>query len=168
MADSRMDRLEVQLSIILTMLEKLLKQNTNQAKTVAEISKGVEEINNFLPQNGKNSGDNSTSRNCDKSFHPTENSGIEKKSDEQMEEIKLKLAESQVLTSSPQIVSTPPTETPKFQLHIRYRQFFFEDPFGDLTKLQLTRSVREYQLQFEELLNCVGRMSIPSRRRSPT
>jgi hypothetical protein len=100
MADSRMDRLEVQLSIILTMLEKLLKQNTNQAKTVAEISKGVEEINNFLPQNGKNSGDNSTSRNCDKSFHPTENSGIEKKSDEQMEEIKLKLAESQVLTLS--------------------------------------------------------------------
>jgi hypothetical protein len=61
---------------------------------VAENSKGVEEINNFLSQSGKNPGDNSTSRNRDKSFHPTENSGIEKKSNEQMEEIKLKLAES--------------------------------------------------------------------------
>jgi len=163
-----MDRLEAHLSSILTMLEKLLKQNTDQAKIMAENSNGVEEINNFLSQSGKNPRDNSTSKNRDKSLHPTKNSGIEGKSDEQMEGIKLKLAESQVLTSSPQIVSTPPTETPKFQLHIRYRQFFFEDPFGDLTKLQLTRSVREYQLQFEELLNCVGRMSIPSRRRSPT
>jgi hypothetical protein len=104
MADPRIDRLEAQLSNILTMLEKLLKYNTNQAKTVAENSKGVEEINNFSSQRGKNPRDNFTSRNRDKSFHPTENSRIEEKFDEQMEEIKLKLAESQVLTSSPQIV----------------------------------------------------------------
>jgi hypothetical protein len=107
------------------MLEKMLKQNTDHAKTVAKNSKGVEEINNFLSQSGENLGDNSTSRNSDKSFHPTKNSGIEEKFDEQMEEINLKLAESQVLTSSPQIVSTPPTETPKFQLHIRYGPIFF-------------------------------------------
>jgi len=48
---------------------------------------------------------------------PTENSGIQEKPDERMEKIKLKLAKSQVLTPSPQIVSTPPTETPKFQFH---------------------------------------------------
>jgi ElaB/YqjD/DUF883 family membrane-anchored ribosome-binding protein len=125
MADPRMDRLEAQLSSILTMLEKLLKQNTDRAKTVAENSKGVEEINNFLSQSGKNPEDNSTSRNRDKSVNPTENSGIEEESDEQMEEIKLKLVESQVLTSSLQIVSTPPTETLKFQLHIRYGPIFF-------------------------------------------
>lgn len=81
---------------------------------------------------------------------PAENSGIEEKFNDQMEEIMLKLVESQVLTSSLQIVSTPPTETPKFQLHIRYGPTFFEDPFGDLTKLQQIGPVREYQLQFEE------------------
>jgi hypothetical protein len=85
-----------------------------------------------------------------------------------MEEIKLKLAKSQILTSSPQIVSTPPIENPKFQLHIHYGPILFEDPIGDLTKLQQTGSIREYQLQFDQLLNCVGRMSISSHRRSPT
>jgi hypothetical protein len=63
------------------------------SKIMAENFKNVEEINNFLSQSGKNPGDNSTSRNRDKSVPPTENSGIEEKSDhEQFEEIKLKLA----------------------------------------------------------------------------
>jgi len=130
MADQRMDRLEAQLSSILTMLEKLLKQNTDQAKTVAENSKGVEEINNFLSQSGKNPGDSSTSRNRDKSFHPTENSGIEEKSNEQMEEIKLKLAESQVLTSSSQFVSTPPTKTPNSNSTSVTAQYFLKIPLA--------------------------------------
>jgi hypothetical protein len=108
--------------------------------------KNVNEINNFLSKTGKNPGNNSTSKNHDKSIHPTENSGIEEKSNEQMEDIKLKLVESQVLTSTLQIVSIPPTENPKFQLHIRYGQILFEDPFSNLTKLQQTGSIREYQL----------------------
>lgn len=81
-----------------------MKQNSDHAKTMAENFKmtaenfkNVEEINNFLFQSGKNYGDNSTSRNRDKSVRPTENSGIEEKFEEQMEEIKLKLAKSQVL-----------------------------------------------------------------------
>jgi len=87
--------------------------------------KNVNEINNFLSKTGKNPGNNSN---------------------EQMEDIKLKLVESQVLTSTLQIVSIPPTENPKFQLHIRYGQILFEDPFSNLTKLQQTGSIREYQL----------------------
>ncbi len=37
----------------------------------------------------------------------------------------------------------------KIALNIRYGPIVFEDHFGDLTKLQHARSIREYQLQFE-------------------
>jgi hypothetical protein len=37
----------------------------------------------------------------------------------------------------------------------------FEDHFGVLTKLQQTKLVKEYQLQFEQLLNCVGKLLVP-------
>ena len=42
----------------------------------------------------------------------------------------------------------------KAALYTRYGPTTFEDHFGDLTKLQLIGAVREYQLQFEQLLNC--------------
>jgi hypothetical protein len=46
-------------------------------------------------------------------------------------------------------------------LHIRYGPTVFEDHFGDLTKLQQVGTVRDYQLQFKQLLSRVGKLSIP-------
>jgi hypothetical protein len=48
----------------------------------------------------------------------------------------------------------------KAALHTRYGPTAFEDHFGDLTKLQQTGTVREYQLQFEQLLSRVGKLSV--------
>jgi hypothetical protein len=52
-------------------------------------------------------------------------------------------------------------ESLKVALHIRYSPTVFEDHFGDLTKLQQVGTVRDYQLQFEQLLSRVGKLSIP-------
>jgi hypothetical protein len=52
-------------------------------------------------------------------------------------------------------------ESLKAALHIRYGPTIFEDHFGDLTKLQQVGTVRDYQLQFEQLLSRVGKLSIP-------
>jgi hypothetical protein len=48
----------------------------------------------------------------------------------------------------------------KANLHTHYRLTPFEDPFGELTKLRQTRPVKNYQLQFEQLLSRVGKLSI--------
>jgi septal ring factor EnvC (AmiA/AmiB activator) len=76
MVDQRMDRLEAQLFSLQSVLEKPMKQISDQAKTLAENSKmlvenskNVEEINNFLSQSGKNVGENSTSKNRDNTVH---------------------------------------------------------------------------------------------------
>jgi hypothetical protein len=45
-------------------------------------------------------------------------------------------------------------------LHIRYGPTIFEDHFGDLTKLQQTGAVRDYQFQFEQLLSRVEKLSV--------
>lgn len=47
----------------------------------------------------------------------------------------------------------------KMALHTRYGPTVFEDHFGELTKLQQTGPIREYQLQFELLLSRVGKLS---------
>jgi hypothetical protein len=52
-------------------------------------------------------------------------------------------------------------ESLKAALHIHYGPTVFEDHFGDLTKLQQVGTVRDYQLQFEQLLSRVGKLSIP-------
>jgi hypothetical protein len=52
-------------------------------------------------------------------------------------------------------------ESLKVALHIHYGLTVFEDHFGDLTKLQQVGTVRDYQLQFEQLLSRVGKLSIP-------
>jgi hypothetical protein len=50
----------------------------------------------------------------------------------------------------------------KATLHIRYGPTVFEDHFGNLTKLQQVGTiVKDYQLQFEQLLIQVGKLSIP-------
>jgi hypothetical protein len=49
----------------------------------------------------------------------------------------------------------------KIALHICFGPTIFEDHFGNLTKLQQTGPVKEYQMQFEQLLSRVGRMSQP-------
>jgi len=49
-------------------------------------------------------------------------------------------------------------ESVKMTLHIRYGPTTFNDHFGDLMKLQQTRSVRDYKLQFEQLLSRVGQL----------
>jgi len=70
MTDPRMDRLEAQISNLQSGLEKLMKHNSEQAKTLAENSKNMVEINNILSsQSGKNMGENSTSKNRDKTGH---------------------------------------------------------------------------------------------------
>jgi len=69
MADPRMDRLEAQISSLQSVLEKLKKHSSNQAKTLADNSKNMEEINNVLYQSVKNVGENSTSKNKDKIVH---------------------------------------------------------------------------------------------------
>jgi hypothetical protein len=45
-------------------------------------------------------------------------------------------------------------------LHIRYGPTQFDDFFGDLTKLQQTGTVRDYQGQYEWLLSRAGRLSV--------
>lgn len=47
----------------------------------------------------------------------------------------------------------------KAAMHTHYGHTAFDDHFGDLTKLQQTGSVREYQLQFERLLSRVQKLS---------
>jgi hypothetical protein len=51
-------------------------------------------------------------------------------------------------------------ESLKKALHIRYGPTIFEDHFGDLTKLQQTGAVRDYQFQFEQLLSRVEKLSV--------
>jgi len=48
----------------------------------------------------------------------------------------------------------------KTALQTRYGSTSFEDHFGELTKLQQTGTVRDYQLQFEQLLSKVERLSV--------
>jgi hypothetical protein len=70
MTDPRMDRLEAQISSLQSGLEKLMKHSSEQAKTLAENSKNMVEINNILSSQGvKNMGESSTSRNRDKTGH---------------------------------------------------------------------------------------------------
>lgn len=51
--------------------------------------------------------------------------------------------------------------TLKEGLYTRYRPTKYVDVFGDLTKLKQTRTVREYQSQFERLLSRVGKLPGP-------
>jgi hypothetical protein len=48
----------------------------------------------------------------------------------------------------------------KTALHTRYGSTSFDDHFGELTKLQQTGTVQDYQLQFEQLLSKVERLSV--------
>lgn len=50
-------------------------------------------------------------------------------------------------------------ETFKQGIHDRYGPTQFQEFFGDLTKLQQTRSVRNYQIVFEKLLIRVGTLT---------
>jgi len=56
------------------MFKGLMKQNAKHAKILAENSKGVEEIINLLSKRGKNSGESSTARNCDRKTQGTSSS----------------------------------------------------------------------------------------------
>ncbi|KAK2979580.1 hypothetical protein RJ640_020072 [Escallonia rubra] len=47
----------------------------------------------------------------------------------------------------------------KEELHVRYGPTQFQDFFGDLTKLQQSGTVKEYQTQFERLLIRAGKLS---------
>lgn len=51
-------------------------------------------------------------------------------------------------------------ETLKDRLHVRYNATQFDDFFGDLTKLRQTRTMREYQGQYERLLSRASRLSV--------
>lgn len=50
-------------------------------------------------------------------------------------------------------------ENLKTNLYTCYRLTPFEYPFGDLTKLRQIEPVKYYQLQFEQLLTCVVKLS---------
>ena len=51
-------------------------------------------------------------------------------------------------------------ESLKDALHTHYGPTVFECHFGNLTKLQQVGTMRHYQLQFEQLLSRVGKLSI--------
>jgi hypothetical protein len=48
----------------------------------------------------------------------------------------------------------------KAALHVRYRSTIFKDHFNDLMKLQQARVIRDYQFEFEQLLNRVEKLSV--------
>ncbi|XP_062153129.1 uncharacterized protein LOC133861362 [Alnus glutinosa] len=199
MADPRMDRLEAQISSLQSVLEKLMKHSSDQAKTLADNSKMVTansknmaEINNVLSQSGKNVGENSVSKNKDKTVHNSSTASKLTKLDfprynreedltswicrvEQFFEFqrtenheKILMAAYhlegeahmwyQLIRESEEILMW---ESLKVALHICYGPTVYEDHFGNLTKLQQTGTVKEYHMQFEQLLSRVGRMSQP-------
>jgi hypothetical protein len=51
-------------------------------------------------------------------------------------------------------------EALKEGLHVRYEPTQFDDFFGNLTKLRQTRTVCDYQSEYERLLSKAGRLSV--------
>ncbi|XP_059441736.1 uncharacterized protein LOC132174039 [Corylus avellana] len=184
MADPRMERMEQQISNLQKMLESFMKTSTEQTKKLAEKiddgrSKGKSESgeNSTAKSRGKNSSSSSIVSKIAKLDFPKYNGEIDPTSwicrveqffeFKQIEdEEKLPLAayhlESeaqmwyQLFKESEEFLTW---ESLKAALHTRYGPTAFEDHFGDLTKLQQTGSVKEYQLQFEHLLSRVGKLS---------
>jgi hypothetical protein len=192
MADPRMDRLEAQISSLQSVLEKLKKHSSNQAKTLADNSKNMEEINNVLYQSVKNVGENSTSKNKDKIVHNSSTAPKLTKLDfpryngeddltswicrvEQFFEFQRTENHEKILMAAYHLEGGAQMcykliregeeiltwESLMVALDIRYGPTVYEDHFGNLTKLQQTGTVKEYQMQFEQLLSRVGRMSQP-------
>jgi ElaB/YqjD/DUF883 family membrane-anchored ribosome-binding protein len=199
MADPRMDRLEAQISSLQSVLEKLMKHSSNQAKTLADNSKmmainskNIEEINNVLSQSGKNVGENSIPKNKDKTVHNSSISPKLTKLDfpryngeddstswicrvEQFFEFQRTENHEKILMVAYHLEGEAQMwyqlicegekiltwEFLKVALHIRYGPTVYEDHFGNLTMLQQSGTMKEYQMQFEQLLSRVVRMSQP-------
>jgi hypothetical protein len=171
MADPRVDRLEKQIANIQTMLEGLLKQTADNSKTLAENSNGRTRDKHHQGFN------NSTAPKLAKLDFPRYNGvedptswicRVEQFFEFQRTEETEKLAMAayhlegeaqmwyQLFRESEEALTW---KSLKKGLHVRYGPTVFEDHFGDLTKLQQTGSTRDYQLQFEQLLSRVGKLS---------
>jgi hypothetical protein len=182
MADQRVERLEHQVSNLESVLERLMKkldENTNKMDNLISKGDNGSRESSSSRSRGKNTQGsfNSAIPKLAKLDFPRYN-GLEDPTSwiyraEQFfeyqqteEQEKLPLATYhlegevqmwyQLFRESEELVTW---EKLKANLYTRYGPTPFEDPFGELTKLRQIGSVKDYQVQFEQLLSRVGKLS---------